>query len=460
MNASFGAHLAGLNQPKSHFDDDSDSIASADLFDAPPAALMLPSKPLLSAALKAREEQEKSQSSMNASFGAHLAGLNQPKSHFDDDSDSIASADLFDAPPAALMLPSKPLLSAALKAREEQEKSQSSMNASFGAHLAGLNQPKSHFDDDSDSIASADLFDAPPAALMLPSKPLLSAALKAREEQEKSQSSMNASFGAHLAGLNQPKSHFDDDSDSIASADLFDAPPAALMLPSKPLLSAALKAREEQEKSQSSMNASFGAHLAGLNQPKSHFDDDSDSIASADLFDAPPAALMLPSKPLLSAALKAREEQEKSQSSMNASFGAHLAGLNQPKSHFDDDSDSIASADLFDAPPAALMLPSKPLLSAALKAREEQEKSQSSMNASFGAHLAGLNQPKSHFDDDSDSIASADLFDAPPAALMLPSKPLLSAALKAREEQEKSQSSLNAREEHEKSQSSVHIQPV
>jgi hypothetical protein len=106
--------------------------------------------------------------------------------------------------------------------------------------------------------------------------------------------------------------------------------------------------------------------------------------------------------PLLEATLKAKGSPKtqvqisvQHESSQDVIAGAHLEGLNQPVFSIDDESDtSIGSSRLFDAPKPFLQ---KPLLAAALKAKEDSHPNDSaqdkpSQRVSAGAYLEGLNQ--------------------------------------------------------------------
>ena len=369
-------HLQGINQPVLEHDSDKDSLESDELFDAskgPPSA-----KPLLAAALKAREQAEAS----------HMQGINQPILDHDSDKDSLGSNELFDAPNGPPT--TKPLLAAALKAREQAE----------AHHLKNTNQPIGRRESDTYSLAPNQLFDEPKGPST--AKPMLAAAIKAREQAE----------AYHLKGINQPKVEHESDSDSLESNELFDAPQA---LPqSKPLLAAALKARKQAEDEQKGI-----VHLEGMNQPVKHHASDADSLESSQLFDAPKGPP--PARPLLAAAIKAREQAEAS----------HLKGISQPILEHGSDNDSLGSGELFDTPTGPP--PAKPLLAAAKKARAQAESEQSSS----GAHLQGINQPIEKHGSDGDSLESGDLFDAP--AGPRPDKPLLAAAQKAREQAEAEQ---------------------
>ena len=53
-----GRHLETLNQPKTQYEDDADSIGSTDLFDKPPVQQAVPGKALLSAAVQAKSTTE------------------------------------------------------------------------------------------------------------------------------------------------------------------------------------------------------------------------------------------------------------------------------------------------------------------------------------------------------------------------------------------------------------------
>ncbi|KAG9285663.1 hypothetical protein G9A89_000362, partial [Geosiphon pyriformis] len=318
----------------------------------------------------------------------------------DSDASSLASSELFDAPKGPPL--AKPLLQAALRAREEAERNQQARTGdpSKGDHLAALNQPLNLSDSDDSSLASSELFDAPKGPP--PPKPLLQAALRAREEAERNQQARTGDpcKGDHLAKLNQPLNLSDSDDSSLASSELFDAPKGPP--PAKPLLQAAIRAREEAERNQQARTGdpSKGDHLATLNQPSNLSDSDMSSLASSELFDAPKGPP--PAKPLLQAAIRAREEAERNQQARTGdpSKGDHLATLNQPSNLSDSDDSSLASSELFDAPKGPP--PPKPLLQAAIRAREQAERSAKARTGdpSKGDHLAALNQPMNLSDSD------------------------------------------------------------
>ena len=161
-----------MNQPKTQYEDDADSIGSTDLFDKPPVQQAVPGKALLSAAVQAKSTTEP------AEVAPHLESMNQPKTQYEDDADSIGSTDLFDKPPVQQAVPGKALLSAAVQAKSTTEP------AEVAPHLESMNQPKTQYEDDADSIGSTDLFDKPPVQQAVPGKALLSAAVQAKEKNE------------------------------------------------------------------------------------------------------------------------------------------------------------------------------------------------------------------------------------------------------------------------------------
>ncbi|KAG7348507.1 ankyrin repeat domain protein [Nitzschia inconspicua] len=379
-NCFQGTHLEKVNQPKTKYEDDNRSLDEDELFlDVHEAEL--PAKPLLTAALKAKEQVDKQKYSVQ---GTHLEKVNQPKTKYEDDNRSLDEDELFlDVHEAEL--PAKPLLTAALKAKDQQK---------HFAHLAKVNQPKTKYEDDNRSLDEDELFlDVHEAEL--PAKPLLTAALKANDQQK---------HFAHLAKVNQPKTKYEDDNRSLDEDELFlDVHEAEL--PAKPLLTAALKAKDQQK---------HFVHLAKVNQPKTKYEDDNRSLDEDELFlDVHEAEL--PAKPLLTAALKAKDQQK---------HFAHLAKVNQPKTKYEDDNRSLDEDELFlDVHEAEL--PAKPLLTAALKANDQQK---------HFAHLAKVNQPKTKYEDDNRSLDEDELFlDVHEAEL--PAKPLLTAALKAKDQQ-------------------------
>lgn len=393
------AHLEGLNQPAlAKEDDDAKSLATNELFEEPLG--LPPARPLLSAAIKAREQSDQNKYSTGAE---HLVNASQPRAT-EDDNRSLDVDDLFVK--KAVDPPAKPLLSAALNAREQSKQDLSRK----GEHLIATNQPRILHNDDL-SIDQDDLFDQPIGTI--PAKPLLSAALQAREQSKQRSYTKKA---RHLRGMNQPKKNFRDDK-SIDESDLFLEPEPHP--PARPLLAAAIRARESQKQDKFCMH---GDHLDGMNQPKIR-DIDNHSIDADDLFDGEPQG-MAPANALKTAAVKAREQ---SQLQRYVASAEHLKFAHQPKSSLDDDR-SIGRDDLFDQ--TRDPLPARPLMAAAIRAREKAKEEGYSKNAE---HLRHIHQPKSLYAEDK-SIDEEDLFET--GALEPPSqKPLLTAAYKAREEQ-------------------------
>ena len=348
---TYGMHLRDLNQPAAVVEDDEESLGSEDLFDPPKSALAM-SKPLLAAAIKAREQADeldkiqqaqpatimeedeeesdaKSKSDSSSSSSSDSSSSSSSSSSDSSSSSSAASKDIKPAPVDGMgifdqselsftiedteVVPFIPLDMGTAIEREELAK----RNVTLGDHLEGMNQPKNMVEDDEDSLGSTDLFD-PPKSGLAKSKPLLAAAIKAREQadqlerMDEANTTRAVSLGEHLAGLNQPKTIVEEDEDSLGSTDLFDPPKSALAT-SRPLLAAAMKARQQADKLEqeenSQRNASLGEHLVGLNQPSMITEEDEDSLGSNELFD-PPKSALAKSKPLLAAAIKAREQQD------------------------------------------------------------------------------------------------------------------------------------------------------
>jgi hypothetical protein len=331
-----------VNQPKTIYDDDNESLGSTDVFDAPTGPP--PEKPLLAAALKARAQAETQRSA------AHLSKVNQPRTIYEDDDDSLGSTELFDAqtgPP-----PEKPLLAAALKARARAETQRSA------AHLSNVNQPKTIYEDDDDSLGSTDLFDIPTGPP--PEKPLLAAALKARAQAKTQRSA------AHLSNANQPKTIYEDDNESIGSTDLFDAPTGP---PSeKPLLAAALKARAQAEQSQSSQSEPLHAKKLSGAGP---------THRNANVLENDKGRLNLAkqksrhSKSAPSRSIRGGDRSWIGRSGSKTLAPSHLVDVKQPEI-LDDDDNSLGIDDVFDPPRPPPT--KKPLLAAALKAKEARLK--------------------------------------------------------------------------------------
>ncbi|CAJ1961691.1 unnamed protein product [Cylindrotheca closterium] len=518
-DVTLGEHLRHLNQPSMITEEDEDSLGSTDLFDAPKSGLAK-SKPLLAAAIKAREQadqlereqQTKPGKLVNESqskepsrkwsieetvYGFHLRDLNQPVVITEEDEDSLGSTDLFDAPKSVLAK-SKPLLAAAIKAREQADQleleEQTNRNATLGEHLHGMNQPSTIAEEDEDSLGSMDLFDAPKSGLAN-SKPLLAAAIKAREQadnferaepakpmttvEEDQESILESDSSSSSDSTPTTSDSPEKDAQAAAGADVFEdanlspstettqlLPFIQLELANVPQSAYLMDAdssvdssgASEERKEEVNRDVTLGEHLRHLNQPSMNTEEDEDSLGSTDLFDAPKSGLAK-SKPLLAAAIKAREQadqlereqQTKPGKLVNESqskepsrkwsieetvYGFHLRDLNQPVVITEEDEDSLGSMDLFDAPKSGLAK-SKPLLAAAIKAREQADQKeleeQTNRNATLGEHLHGMNQPSTIAEEDEDSLGSMDLFDAPKSGLAN-SKPLLAAAIKAREQ--------------------------
>ncbi|KAL3924362.1 MAG: hypothetical protein SGILL_001091, partial [Bacillariaceae sp.] len=398
-----GGHLENINQPKTRHDD-AGSLDSDDLFDDLKDDDM-PAKPLLAAALKAKHSTEQEQ-------GKHLQNINQPKTMLDYDNVSLDEDGLFDDIKHDEM-PAKPLVTAAVKAKHHAEQEQYS---NHGMHLKNIHQPKTKYQDDNKSLDEDDLF-ADLRDDEMPAKPLLAAAVKAKYTAEQEQYSLQ---GKHLENTNQPNTNYEDDNVSIDSEYLFEVHDR--ILPAKPLLAAALQARED------AMQESFsvrGVHLSDLNQPRGLTEEksmDEDDLFEVELRDAP-------AKPLLRAAILAREQSKQDQYSVKAE---HLKSLNQPKSLLSEEK-SIDEVDLFDEP--LELAPKKPLLTAAYKAREEQRSRvrRAGGNGSGASHLQYVNQPLvKNYEDDSASLATAEIFEPPSPRSR---KPLLTAAQKAKRQQ-------------------------
>jgi hypothetical protein len=308
--------------------------------------------------------------------------------------------------------------------------------------------PISDVDEDARSLGEADVFDPPTPPP--PKKPMVAAALKAKEQILERNSKSLANLGTahnndmksiyeefsrsvpeHLMGVHQPH-HDDEDAGSLGEADVFDvsAPPP----PKKPMVAAALKAKEQILERNSKSLANFGTahdndmksiyeefsrsvpeHLMGVHQPH-HDDEDAGSLGEADVFDvsAPPP----PKKPMVAAALKAKEQILERNSKSIANFGTahdndtkslseefsksvpdHLIATNQPR---DEDDAGSGEAAVFDPPTPP---PSeKPVLAAALMTKEQigegasQSHSDLNFNGTVEGHSAKDNLSRSESD--------------------------------------------------------------
>mmetsp|Transcript_58952 Transcript_58952/g.144217 ORF Transcript_58952/g.144217 Transcript_58952/m.144217 type:complete len:1281 (+) Transcript_58952:518-4360(+) len=448
--------LLVAHQPKPSDDSvDRVSLTEEELFDEIPIQpddTTTKNKPLLAAALKAKEERLSKSFShfdlsahgkvntadmtddLSNSVPQHLLSMNQPKlaqsSSFD--TASLDEDELFEQPKTSGKKPS--LLAAGLKAKSDKGTPE---------HLRDVNQPTRSTSFESASLDEDDLFEARSAEDGKSTKPLLAAALKAKTEGD---------VPDHLKDLNQPTATRSSESRSLDSDELFDDTPIDSKLVSKPLLSAALKAKANEE---------TPVHLRNIHQPLRTRSIDSLSLDNEEIFEEPPSTP--PStKPLLEAAQKAKLEQSE-RSEVIITLGSlsdeseeyeeleevcvpeHLLSLNQPKQVLPEDGNSLDEDNLFDTqvePPS-----DRPLLSAALKAREQHEKiidnpaNPTARNDSNGrithyddvpAHLLTAHQPTTESSYEEYSIDEDELFDEPSDQPTSP-KPLLAAALKARE---------------------------
>jgi hypothetical protein len=327
VHPPFSEHLQHMNQPTTEYEDDGDSLGSADLFDAPSEPP--PAKPLLAAAKKAAAARASSQandktgSQTGTRSGSHLDNINQPKAVSEDDNDYIGPDELFNEPKGPP--PAKPLLTAAKKAAAAREKQQIQARAAAEKEKEQLR--------------------------------LTAAAVKERQslmatKTSPSPAAEEGTKGTHLNDMNQPKTDYEDDDQGIT--DLFDEPKGPP--PAKPLLTAAKKAATAREKQQiaaraaaekgkkqrgsqttsveskqeqmvtkatpsrSVENGTIGTHLNDMNQPKTDYEDDDESVGMDNLSDEPKGPP--PQKPLhvraaaqKAAAMNAQNETEAQQAS-------------------------------------------------------------------------------------------------------------------------------------------------
>ena len=385
-------------------------------------------RPLLEAALKAKSKSE-----------SHLK--------YDCDNASLNEEDIFD-PPTSRSRSRRPLLEAALKAKTKSESylkyihSNSEMSDSWEndesreeksnvvpEHLLSLSQPRLYHPSDIHSIDDDDLFESLPEDPP-PGRPLLRAALQAKAQQEEGllppsnddvpNQLVNGHHAEkvpeHLVMVNQPAIVHVHDEYSIESEVIFEAFTEQDTCTSRPLLTAALKAKAQQEQrltksfsyfetkfvdtkvpmTYEELSKSVPDHLSNLHQPiklSSHAHDEY-SIESEEIFDASTEQPTCTSKPLLAAALKANAEQEQrliksfshceaksvhtelstvnKENDLSKSVPDHLTLLHQPinlSSHVHD-ALSIDDDTLFDPPQPAVK---KPLLAAALLAKKTNE---------------------------------------------------------------------------------------
>jgi hypothetical protein len=156
--------------------------------------------------------------------------------------------------------------------------------------------------------------------------------------------------------------------------DLFDGATTELST-RKPLLTAAYKAREERRAE--AFRGNGLNHLQFAHQPHLRDDDDVMSLGLSDVFESSgrQAYSAPPKKPLLQAAMKAKEARDAAENAregevLRSSHKSRYRKGKGTKGTFVDDSVSLTMSDIFDPPKGER--PSKPLLTAALKAKEEQ----------------------------------------------------------------------------------------
>jgi hypothetical protein len=389
-----GMHLANINQPKTKYDDENLSLDEEELF-VELKEREISTKPLLAAAYKAKEQSEQR-------METQLENTNQPRTMYNYDNLSLNEDELF-ADLRGTEIPAKPLLSAALKAKEQSDHR-------MGKHLENAHQPRTKYDDDNLSIDEDCLFDD---KAIIPAKPVLAAAVKAQEAFRQESYSVHA---IHLHGLNQPNALSEEK--SMDEEDLFDN--HLNHRPAKPLLNAAILAREQSKQEKYSLHAE---HLKSLNQPKYPASEEK-SIDEDYLFEEPSEER--PRKPLLVAAYKAREEQRARvrHAGGNGSNTHHLQYINQPHARLEeDDAVSLIAVEVFDTPSPSIR---KPLLTAAQLAKRQQEAER------VPEHLRYLSQPQPW--DTSNDECSLDLDEIfEPVKPPSPGKPLLAAATKAKE---------------------------
>jgi len=285
----------------------------------------------------------------------------------------------------------------------------------------------SNGDEDAKSIGEAEVFE--PAVPQSPKNPILKAELAGRDQITERNSQSLANFDSsriqdtktiyedssrsvpeHLLSVHQPRN--EDDGGSLG--EVFDPPSPPL--PKKSMVAAALKAKEQilernskslsnfrssQKNEMSSLynqlSRSVPEHLMNANQPRND-PDEAGSLGEADVFDPP--APPPPKKPIMLAALKAKEQivdrNSKSLANIGNVYGSdtralnedfsrsvpeHLMNVHQPQKG-DNDSGSLGEVDVFDPP--APPRPTKPMVSAAMKAKEQIMERNSKSLANFG----------------------------------------------------------------------------
>ena len=243
------AHLSNLNQPNAQYDDDGDSLGSGDLFQAASTP-----KPvgLLAAAKAARSQIDANEESKVTDTpgrpvdpAAHLSNLNQPITQYDDDDNSLGSENIFESSSSAQKPGEGGLLAAAKRARAQIDSREQPNVEPAASHLSNLNQPTTLYDDDGDSLAPDNLFEASTTAGK-PSGGLLAAAKRARAQIDSKEKSEANPAAGHLSKLNQPTTKYVDE-ESIQSDDIFEAAPSTAGKPGGGLLAAAKRARAQME---------------------------------------------------------------------------------------------------------------------------------------------------------------------------------------------------------------------
>ena len=464
LSNSVPQHLISMNQPKlarsASFD--TASLDEDELFEQPQTSSAKPS--LLAAALKAKSEKDTPK---------HLRDVNQPTRSTSFESTSLNEDELFDERSAQDMKVKKPLLAAARKARSEAD-SRRTVRVRSIASLTLEDDP--HLDE------TFKIRNVSASPIPISVEPLVAERLKAE-----------GVVSDHLKDLNQPTVHKSLESNSLDTENIFEDRPIDSKVVSKPLLAAALKAKAEED---------IPVHLREIHQPQRTRSVDSLSLDNEEIFDQPPSTP--PSaKPLLEAAQKAKLELSE-RSEVVITIGSlsdesseyeeveevyvpehllvrlllmfdflRLSGhyrdrqahncvllhnnsrpctqnLNQPQQTISEDGSSLDDDDLFDTSTRKGPCPDRPLLSAALQAKEQQEMGINNptdlqatndttkqihrqYDAVVPAHLLTAHQPTTESSYEEYSIDEDELFDEPSHQRPSPRKPLLAAALKARE---------------------------
>jgi len=467
---------------KGDYNNSNDSLENVELFELE-ALFPRPKKQFLDAAMMA-----KSLSDLNYLHSEEEPKTSRRKSLTDlkdDDDKSLGDDDVFDFD-LEIPRPKKQFLDAALTA-----KSISDLNFVYSAQ-SPEGSLKEDYNDSKDSLDDVGLFDLGP--IPRPKKQFLDAAMMAKSLSDLNylHSDMEPSTRPRARRRKSLSDLNEDDDRSLEDDDLFDQD-LSIPRPKKQFLEAALMAKSLSNlkfmylttvtysssidtESRDDKSNVVPEHLLGLSQPNLFHSSDIHSIDNEDLFESLPGDPI--ERPILKAALEAKAQQQEgiiifnNRDAPNNSGNEiqieivpeHLVIANQPATEHAHDNYSIEVEDIFEHPPVE-QNPRKPLLKAALEAHAQREeefaKSFSGLatenlvpeslnlyeefSKSVPDHLAIAYQPtRELLPLDELSIDNDKLFDSPEPE---GKNPLLKAALRAKEETQKMESSFISRSE-------------